>query len=547
VITTVPLLDVCNLSVAIRGRRGDVQALTDVSLSVDRQEVVGIVGESGGGKSMLARAIVRLLPDAAEATGRVQLGGVDVMRLTGEALRLHRGGGAALCFQAPRTALDPLRSIGDQVTDRIVAHHGVARRAARDQALALLRQVGIVHIERRMAAYPHEFSGGMCQRVMIAMALACRASLLIADEPTTGLDVTLTRDILRLIADQARNEEGRAVIIISHDIASLAEVCDRLVVIELGRVVEEGPTARVIGTPRHAYTRRLIAAVPDVMRRGQGSAAAERAPMLRLDAVGYAYPVRFRRAARPVLFEVSLAADEGETVGVVGESGSGKSTLARLIMGLLRPTTGRVLIEGTDVATLRGARMQAFRRNMQMVFQDPYDALNPRRTVEQTVTDPLRLLPLSRAERDRRIDTILVEVGLDPSYRRRLPHELSGGQAQRVGIARALVIDPHLVVLDEPTSALDVTIQAQILDLIRGLIARRDRTYFFVSHDLAIVRDLCDRLIVLSQGRIVEDGPTERVFTSPRHAYTRTLLAAAPRLPVSPVQLVSSHEQQRLP
>ncbi len=525
-----PLLEVVDLSVAIPTDTGTVQALDRVSICVARGEIVGLVGESGGGKSMLARAVVHLLPPAARASGRIRLDGVDVLSLSGEALRAYRGAGAALCFQAPRSALNPLRSVGSQVMDRLVAHQAMDRAAARRRAVALFGEVGIAEPERRFHAYPHEFSGGMAQRVMIAMALACRAKLLIADEPTTGLDVTLTRDMLELIAAPAR-KDGRGVLIISHDIASLSLICDRLIVIEKGRIVETGPTAHVLGNPMDAYTQRLIAAVPDIGRVRQAAALpAEAPPLLRLDGVNVAYGSRFGGTARQALYDVSLSVKAGETVGIVGESGSGKSTLSRTVMGLLRPLSGRVAVDGVDLASLRGRAMQTFRRHMQMVFQDPFDALNPRRTVEQAIADPLRLVGIGGRERDRRIDAILADVGLDPTYRRRLPRELSGGQAQRVGIARALVIDPRLMVLDEPTSALDVTIQAQVLDLVRSLIARRDRAYLFVSHDLAIVRDLCDRVVVLSQGRIVEEGPTEQLFTAPVHPYTQTLLASAPRL-----------------
>ena len=525
------VLEISDLTVDIDGRNSTVRALDQVSLSVAAGEVFGLVGESGGGKSMLARSIVRQLPGRARVSGSVRVDGRDVFARDAETLRPHRGAGAALCFQTPRSSLSPARTVGHQIVDRLRAHAGMDQAEAWQAALALFQQVGIREPERRLRSFPHEMSGGQCQRVMIALALACGPRLLLADEPSTGLDVTLTRDILALIAAQAGRDRG--VIVISHDLAAIAAICDRIGVLETGRLVEIGPTAQLLTRPTHPYTKRLVAAVPDInrVRAATGALADDGGPLLTVANADVVYRSRFGRQGHQALFDVSLSLRKGETLGIVGESGCGKSTLSRTIMGLIRPTRGRVMLDGIDLAGLGRSRLRHLRNRMQMVFQDPIDALNPRRSVAQIVADPLRLIRLDRAEQDRRIDAILTDVGLGPDYRKRRPHELSGGQAQRVGIARALVIDPALVVLDEPTSALDVTIQAQILELIRRLTARRDRGYLFVSHDLATVRSICDRVMVLSEGRVVEEGPTDRLFEAPQDPYTRRLLAAVPSLP----------------
>ncbi len=527
-----PLLDIADLSVAIDGADGTVRALEKVALRVDAGEVVGLVGESGGGKSMIARTIVRLLPERSRVTGSVTLDGRDVLGLRDDDLRDHRGGGAALCFQAPRASLNPTRTVGRQVVDRLLAHDQATPEDARQRTVGLFTEVGLRDPDRQFDRFPHELSGGMCQRVMIALALACRPRLFIADEPTTGLDVTLTGEILKLIAAQAVPGE-RGVLIISHDLAAIARVCDRIAVLESGRMVETGPTVQVLGAPSHPYTRKLIAAVPDIARVREAMASPATAngdPVLSVSNLDVVYRARFGRHGLRAISDVSFNLHAGETLAIVGESGSGKSTLSRAIMGLLRPTAGRIVFEGTDLAHLARRDIRDLRKRMQMVFQDPIDALNPRMSVEQIVSDPLRLVKMPAHERRPRIEAALSEVGLEPKFLGRHRHELSGGQAQRVGIARALVLDPAMVVLDEPTSALDVTIQAQILDLIRQLTRRRDRAYIMVSHDLATVRALCDRVIVIADGRIAEQGETESLFTRPSSPVTEALLAAAPRL-----------------
>ena len=536
-----PMLSIEDLTVDLPGPSGPVRALDAVSLSAHCGEVLGLVGESGGGKSMIALTLVGLLPAGAQTSGRVLFEGKDILALRGAELHAHRGSGVALCFQSPRAALCATRTIGRQLSDRLAAHASPGEPAL--DPLALLREVGLRDAPRVAASFPHQLSGGMAQRAMIALTLACRPRLLVADEPTTGLDVTLTGEILHLIARQARTG-ARGVVIISHDIAALARVCDRVVILETGRVVETGPTRGVLQAPAHPYTARLIAAVPDIDAPPPPARPGEPAPLLELRDVEVRYPGRFGRHGHHALRGVSLTLHAGETIGIVGESGSGKSTLSRAMMGLLRPASGQVLFGGTDLARLGRPALRALRANMQMVFQDPVDALNPRMTVKQILADPLRLVGLGPEARAARIEAILEDVGLSSAFAERRPSELSGGQAQRVGIARALVIDPAMVVLDEPTSALDVTVQAQILDLIRSLTARHDRAYVLVSHDLATVRALCDRVIVIDGGRICDEGPTERVFAAPRSEVTAKLLAAVPRLARSAVPPSGSRSQQ---
>ncbi len=526
-----PLLDIRGLEVDIPVRDGIVHALHGVDLRVAAGEVVGLIGESGGGKSMLARATIGMLPYGSMTKGEVRFRGRDVLGMDRAELVEHRGQGVAMCFQSPRSALEPLRTVRKQLADRLRPHRGLIGAAARAESERLLVAVGIADLDRVLAAYPHELSGGMAQRVMIALALACDPGLLLADEPTTGLDVTLTRDALDLLRRLAV-EDGRGVLLISHDIAAAAKVCDRVVVLKSGEVVEEGPLDRVLSAPADPYTRELIDAVPDIDRplpvpEVPSSALA---PVVRVDEVHVRYRSRFGRNGHHALRGVSLEVRPGETVGVVGESGSGKTTLARMLVGLVEPSAGAASVGGVDLTRLGRAGKRALSRSAQMVFQDPLGALDPRRTVLDAVTEPLRPLGLPPAERRERAAAVLERTGLDAGFLGRYPHQLSGGQAQRVGIARALVAEPELIVFDEPTSALDVTVQAQILDLIRELNADGRRAQLFVSHDLATVRSFCDRVIVVYLGEIIEAGTTAEVFGHPQHSYTRALLEAAPSL-----------------
>ena len=590
-----PILEMRGVHVSLPLRGGAVAALNDVSLSVGAGEVLGLVGESGGGKSMIARTIAGLLPEGASLRGALDVATRDIIESTEEEMMLHRGSGAAMCFQNPRGALSPTRRVGRQLVDRLVRWQGLAPNDAWGAARERLAEVGIRDPERRLRAYPHELSGGMCQRVMIALALVCRPRILLADEPTTGLDPTLTRDILRLFRDAAERD-GCGVIIISHDIASIAGACDRIAVLYAGTLVEEGPARAVVDAPLHPYTRSLVAAVPEIDGRpstalpgtmprlgappvacpfadrcalvedrcraelpafttmarsravrcfragdvelpAETEAAANRdppeatgAPVVELVDVEVRYASQFGRRGPRALRGVSLFLAPAETLGVVGESGCGKSTLARVVMGLVTPTAGRAVVGGVDYREARRSDVRHLRRDIQMVFQDPVDSLNPRMTVEQNVRDPLRNAPEPPAGVDERIDRVLRQVGLSPEFRPLYPRRLSGGQAQRVAIARALVVDPRVIVFDEPTSALDVTVQAQILDLLRHLMADGTRSYVFVSHDLATVQGLCDRVAVLYLGRIVELGPADEVLKRPRHPYTRALVDAVPTL-----------------
>ncbi|GAA4452667.1 dipeptide ABC transporter ATP-binding protein [Phytohabitans houttuyneae] len=582
------LLSIEDLSVLIRRPGRDVAALSGVDLHVDAGEVVGLVGESGGGKSMVARAIVALLPSGSQTGGAVRFEGADVLAMDDAALADHRGHGAALCFQNPRGALSPTRTVGRQLTDRLTTHQKLDKQAAREAARQLFEAVGIRNPARRLEAYPHELSGGMAQRVMISLATGCAPGLLIADEPTTGLDVTLTREILRQFR-HAADTDGRGVLLISHDLASIAPICDRVVVLYAGTVVESGPAAKVLREPSHPYTRALLASVPDVSgrpARAIGGAmpllssppascpfaprcahatdrcTAERPPLngelacfhpqsgpvrvaapvevrdkadkgnvvMEIDDAHVVYGSRFGSGGHHALRGVSLTVSAGETVGVVGESGCGKSTLARLMLGLTVPSSGTVRLAGTDLRALRGRKLRRLRTKARMVFQDPIGSLSPRRTVADAIGEPLRALGVPAGERAERVAEVLTRMNLDASMLRRRPHELSGGQAQRVGIARALVGNPDLIVFDEPTSALDVTVQAQILDVIAELAGDASRGSVFISHDLATVRGFCDRVVVLYLGRIVEQGPVEEVFGNPRHPYTRALLGSAPSL-----------------
>ncbi|MET0426809.1 MAG: dipeptide ABC transporter ATP-binding protein [Actinoplanes sp.] len=598
------MLQIDDLSVLIRRPGRQVAALSNVSFSVAPGEVVGLVGESGGGKSMVARAIVGMLPSGSHATGRVGFDGADVLRMDDAALAAHRGRGAAMCFQNPRGALSPTRTVGRQLTDRLITHQDMTAGRAAESARELFAAVGIRNPGKRLEAYPHELSGGMAQRVMISLATGCAPSLLIADEPTTGLDVTLTREILRQFR-HAADTDGRGVLLISHDLASIAEVCDRVVVLYAGTVVETGPAAKVLREPAHPYTRALLRSVPDVgggrvtataggmplltqaphdcpfaprcahatdecrterpatttltvegrtdrpatttpadewtlacfhpqtrpLAGEEGAAAAKvdrvtDKTVLKIEDAHVVYRSRFGSGGHHALRGVSLELKTGETLGVVGESGCGKSTLAKLIMGLVEPTTGTVAVAGKDVRK----RNRVERTRAQMVFQDPIGSLSPRRTVADSIAEPLRAAKVSTADRAKKVEAALGRMELDSSILARYPHELSGGQAQRIGIARALVGEPDLIVFDEPTSALDVTVQAQILDVIADVADDAGHGSVFISHDLATVRGFADRVVVLYLGRVVEEGPVEEVFDRPKHPYTRALLGSAPRL-----------------
>jgi peptide/nickel transport system ATP-binding protein len=521
------LLAIEALSLAI----GATPVLDGVALEVPAGSVLGVVGESGSGKSMTALSVMRLLPRGAVAGGRVALDGRDLMPLGEGAMCAVRGRDVGMIFQEPMTALNPLQTIGDQVAETVRVHGAAGRAEARGIAAATLARVGLPPERFPLGRYPHELSGGQRQRVGIAMAIALRPRLLIADEPTTALDVTTQAAILALLR-RLVDEDGMGLMLITHDLAVVAGLADRLAIMRRGAVVETGPTAEVLRAMRHPYTRALFAASA---HRPARVARLARAPLLEVEGM-----VREYRTARHLLRPpetmravdgVSLAVRAGESVGLVGESGCGKSTLARAVLGLEALQGGSVTIEGEAVRA--GERMpRALRAKMQVVFQDPYGSFDPRHRVARLVAEPFHLLDDAPAGAARRaaVEKALVDVGLEPADADKFIHEFSGGQRQRIAIARALIIRPKLIVLDEAVSALDVRVRAQILDLLADLSDRYGMAYLFITHDLAVVQAITDRVLVMKAGRIVEEGPTAQVFDTPRHPYTRELLAAAPIL-----------------
>ena len=529
-----PLLEIRNLSVTFAGRGGanPVEAVKNVSFTLDRGETLALVGESGSGKSVTALSILQLLPYPVAAHGSessVRFDGEELVGAPPERLRRVRGNRIAIVFQEPMTSLNPLHTLERQIAETLLIHKHMTVAAAREQTLELLRLVGLPDAENRLGAYPHQLSGGQRQRVMIAMAIANEPDILIADEPTTALDVTIQAHILQLLKD-LRDRFGMALLLITHDLTIVRKMADQVCIMTVGEVVEAGPTAGIFAHPRHPYTRRLLAAEP----KGRAAPADPAAPeLIEGQDVKVWFPIRrgvLRRVGRYVkaVDGVSLAVRRGTTLGVVGESGSGKTTLG---LALLRLTEaqGHIRFAERDIASLGQRQLRPLRREMQVVFQDPFSSLSPRLSVAQIVEEGLKVhrLAAGAAERRRLIETALVEVGLDPEAAERYPHEFSGGQRQRIAIARALVLKPRFVVLDEPTSALDMSVQAQIVELLRDLQTRHGLAYLFISHDLRVVRALAHEILVMKDGKIVEAGATERVMTAPEHPYTRTLMAAA--------------------
>jgi microcin C transport system ATP-binding protein len=526
-----PLLEIHELSVAFPGAQGrEVRAVDRVSLSVGRGETVALVGESGSGKSLTALSTVRLTPDTARLSGSVLYEGREMIGASEAVLRDVRGDDISFVFQEPMTSLNPLHTVEKQIGETLLIHQGMTGRAARERTLELLHKVGIRNPEGRLGAYPHQLSGGQRQRVMIAMALANRPQLLIADEPTTALDVTIQAQILELLASLQR-DEGLSLLFITHDLAIVRRVAHRVAVMQEGRIVEQGPTERLFQSPREPYTRKLLEAEPA----GRPDSVPEGADTL-LEGRGVSvwFPIRRGLLKRTVghikaVTEVDVTLREGETVGVVGESGSGKTTLALAAIRLVTATGGEIRFDGRDVYGLSKRALRSLRRDMQVVFQDPYGSLSPRMSVAEIVAEGLGVHGLrdpSQTEREA-VAEVLEEVGLDPATMDRYPHEFSGGQRQRIAIARAMILRPRFLVLDEPTSALDMTVQTQIVDLLRTLQQRHRLGYFFISHDLKVVRALAHKLVVLKEGEVVESGPAEEVFERPRTEYARALMAAA--------------------
>ncbi|MFC8006172.1 ABC transporter ATP-binding protein [Streptomyces olivaceus] len=539
-----PVLEIESLSVDFRDRSGAwVETTRSVDVSLAAGETVALVGESGSGKSVTAMSVLGLLPDTARRRGRIMFDGVDLVTAPETAVRRIRGDRIAMVFQEPMTALNPVWTIGNQLGRAVRAHRRLPRASVRARVLELLRLVRMPDPQRRVDSYPHQLSGGQRQRAMIAMAIACDPEVLIADEPTTALDVTVQAEILDLL-DDLKRKLSLALLVITHDMGVVAETADRVVVMRRGAVVEEAPCERLFADPQHDYTRELLAAVPhlgeaaaqtarhaDATGTEHGAPAPESAAadILRVEGLTVEYRAR-RRAAFRAVEGIDLRVGEGEVVGLVGESGSGKSTIGRAVVGLARATEGRIEVAGSEVTTARGKALRAIRRDIGFVFQDPASSLDPRRSIGDSVASPLRAHGAAGggAERRTRARALLDQVRIPGDWADRFPHELSGGQRQRVGIARALALAPRLIIADEPTSALDVSVQAAVVRLLLDLQQEHGFACLFISHDLAVVEQLAHRVVVLRAGRIVEQGPAGDVLRDPREEYTRRLVMSAP-------------------
>jgi len=528
---TAPAVSIKNLKIALPKGAERPYAVDGISLDLIPGEIVCVVGESGSGKSMCAHALMGLLPDTVSTeTGEIAFDGGNLLKLDEDGWRAVRGRRIAMVFQEPMTALNPLMRIGDQMMEMFEAHDLLTPKERRAKALGLAREVGLPDPERIVRAYPHQLSGGQRQRAMIAMALALEPTVLVADEPTTALDVTTQAQILKLIRDLQRRR-NMAVMFITHDFGVVADIADRVVVLRHGKVVEEGTAAEVLTRPQHDYTKALLAAVPSIHPpvRASLEGRAKAVEVIGLDKTyvtsgGWFKPDRSVRAAN----EVSFSILQGETLGLVGESGSGKSSVARLVMQLIKPDRGTVRIGESDLTKLTGRALRAERHRIQMIFQDPFASLNPRRKVGNIISDG----PIAHGADPKvamaRARELLGLVGLDSGAMERYPHEFSGGQRQRIGIARALALDPEIIVADEAVSALDVSVQAQVLALLEDLKARLGLSMLFITHDLRVAAQICDRIAVMQRGVIVELKPTAQLFASPEHPYTRELLAAVP-------------------
>jgi peptide/nickel transport system ATP-binding protein len=558
--TSGPLLSIQDLKVAFR--MGTVNGVVQraeavgrgaqgVSFDVPANQTVALVGESGSGKSVTAMSIVNLLPDNAERSGRVLWEGADLLRASAADMRRLRGREIACVFQDPMSSLNPVFTIGQQLVEPLVVHMGLRRRAAADRAEQLLSEVGIPEPKRRLGAYPHELSGGQQQRVMIAMALACEPQLLIADEPTTALDVTIQRQIIELLAG-LQGRHGLSVLFISHDLGLVGEIADQVVVMRQGTVREQGPVADIFDAPQDAYTRALLACRPSLAhhparlmviddhiagRQAHGPARAKdpAAPVvLEVSALAKSFRLKaglFGHREFKAVRDVNFQLRRGHTLGVVGESGSGKTTMGLTLLRLHEPTAGKVLFEGRDLLTLNDAERQRMRQRIQIVFQNPYASLNPRFTIGQTLVEPMAIhgIGAGTAEREQRARELLVKVGLDDRAFGKYPHEFSGGQRQRVAIARCLTLNPEVLVLDEAVSALDVSVQAQVLNLLKDLQDELGLAYIFISHDLAVVRFISDEVLVMKDGEVVEQASAEAILRAPQQEYTRRLIGAVPR------------------
>src|SRR3954463_85471 len=534
-----PLLDVSDLSVAF----GNTLAVDHVSFQIRRGECVALVGESGSGKSVSALSVLKLLPYpmASHPSGTVRFKGQELLGMSENEIRAVRGNDISIIFQEPMTSLNPLHTIGAQIGETLALHNGLRGSKARARVIELLTQVGIPDPETRLASYPHQLSGGQRQRVMIAMALANEPDLLIADEPTTALDVTVQAQILALLAE-IRARLGMSLLFITHDLGIVRRIADVVCVMNGGKIVEQGPVEQVFTAPKHPYTRALLAAEP---RPDPAPPRPNEPVVMSTSDLKVWFPVK-RGLLRTTVGHikavdgVSLKVRKGETLGVVGESGSGKTTLGLALLRLIS-SDGPIVFLGKDIQGLKFKAMLPFRRDMQIVFQDPFGALSPRMSIGDIIAEGLAVhqRALSETEREARVVKALEDVGLDPATRFRYPHEFSGGQRQRISIARAVVLEPNFVVLDEPTSALDMLFQAQMVDLLRELQRKRDLTYMFISHDLRVVASLASHLIVMRHGKVVEEGPASELFKNPKTDYTRALFAAAFRIEAAPGDVVA--------
>jgi microcin C transport system ATP-binding protein len=524
-----PLLSVRDLSVAFRQGGREFLAVDRVSFDLAKGETLALVGESGSGKSVTALSIVRLVQGAINPSGSIMFQGQDLLKADDAALRKVRGNDITMVFQEPMTSLNPLQTIEQQIGEILSIHKGIAGEKARTRTLELLKTVGIPRAEERLGAFPHQLSGGQRQRVMIAMALANEPELLIADEPTTALDVTVQVQILALLK-RLQAEHGMAILFITHDLGIVRKLANRVCVMRKGEIVEAGPVKEVFASPQHAYTQALLAAEPKGRPRPTNP---DGKPVLSVDELKVWFPIKkgfFRTTVGHVkaVDGISLTVREGETVGVVGESGSGKTTLGQAILRLIR-SEGPIMYLGKRIDGMNTSQMRPLRKELQVVFQDPYGSLSPRLSVAEIIEEGLLVQDRisSYVQRRETVARALVDVGLDPATMDRYPHEFSGGQRQRIAIARAMALSPRFVVLDEPTSALDMSVQAQIVDLLRGLQEKRNLAYLFISHDLKVVRALANYLMVMKDGKVVEHGPAADIFAAPQSDYTRALLAAA--------------------
>ncbi|WP_309086366.1 ABC transporter ATP-binding protein [Chelativorans sp.] len=540
---TSSLLSIRDLSVAFAQGGRETLAVDRISFDILPGETVALVGESGSGKSVTALSVLKLLPypSASHPSGQILYEGQDLLDSDETDLRRVRGDDISMIFQEPMTSLNPLHTIERQVGEVLKIHRGMGDRAARERTLQLLNQVGIREPEKRLDAFPHQLSGGQRQRVMIAMALACEPKLLIADEPTTALDVTVQAQILELLAGLKR-QKNLSMLFITHDLGIVRKVADRVCVMTRGKIVESGPTAEIFANPRHEYTRHLLAAEPKG-EPPQADLSAEK--VMEGDEVKVWFPIKrgfLRRTVDHVkaVDGVDVAVRAGQTLGVVGESGSGKTTLG-LALSRMISSEGEIRFRGRRIDGLSFREMRPLRREMQIVFQDPFGSLSPRMSVAEIIQEGLKIHEprLSAEERDAQVVGVLTEVGLDPEARFRYPHEFSGGQRQRIAIARAMVLKPRFVMLDEPTSALDMSVQAQVVDLLRDLQKRHNLAYLFISHDLKVVRALANEVIVMRNGKVVEAGTADQIFREPRTEYTRALIAAAFEIAAAPTGVVS--------